>query len=377
MNELLQEIQKIGATSAVLNILKSLRGKIELKKKQENRIGAHFPNSKLCILVGKAGAGKTYVMKSIFDGLNLRSKNDNGMPTGIWVEGAATAIGRRELFKENPNAIIAWNEINITDLADVRLMKQLSESMISYYKFGSIEETKFTGLLIGTTNDFSAKGKIAKDLNALRDRTDLIEVGAPPGYDEALAIEKEKHYYQTTLTDVDWHLIAEALRRETTEVLTAGELDMIRPYWNWKCRECLDKRILTRAGKDYVDAFVFGKRLFNGLHDDSVLDAVIRFANEVVNLSAIPMSHLSMIQQDIVDALQSSEEKTISTGDMKAWLEGTGRFINKMTLHRNLNKLIETGCIVKISHGEYSLLKPENDVSIQDESEFDELLKLL
>ncbi len=376
MNKLLEEIKKIGTLSAVLNILMSLKAKIELNRKQENRLAAHFPNSKLCILSGRAGSGKTYIMRSIFEGLNLHSKNKDDMPTAIWVEGAATSVGRRELFKENPNALYFWNEINITDLADLRLMKQLAEGLISYYKFGSVEEIKFQGLLIGTTNDFSAKGKIQKEIESLRDRTNLIDVGPPIGYDELLAIEKQKHYYKSHPASIDWHMIADSLRRETTEILTEDELDFIRPFWAYKCRECLDSRILTRSGKDFVDAFVFCKRMFGGLDDDDVRDATISFAYEVVCLSPIPMANLSVTQQDMVDALKSIEDKTISTGDMKKWLETTGRFINASTLHRNLNKLVENGFIVKVRHGNYSLLRPMQDYC-ETTNEFDDLLKSL
>ena len=151
---------------------------------------------------------------------------------------------------------------------------------------------------------------------------------------------------------------------------------MIIPFWAWKCRECLDGRILTRAGKDFIDAFVFCKRLFGGLDDDDVRDATITFAYEVVCLSPIPMAYLSVTQQDMIDALHSTEDKVISTGNVKKWLETTGRFINNSTLHRNLNKLVEKGFIIKISHGQYSLLRP-TDIHSEKVNEFDELLRIL
>jgi hypothetical protein len=295
---------------------------------------------------------------------------------GVWVDGGATTVGRREKLKENPHSAIFWNEIGCNDLADVRLMKQITEGRISYMKHGDLEETYFTGLLIGCTNDFAAKGKVGRDLEALRDRMDIVEVGPPYGYDPLLAIEDELHYFRKNAALCDWHMIVEALIQETDEVLSPEDRDKIRPFWAYKIRECLDDRVLTRAGSDFVDCFIFCKRFFGTLDDESVFSTAVNLAYDSVAMNPIAISNLPLIQRDIVDSLYSNGDKTITTASCREWLGNCGRFINNSTLHRHLNKLVEKGCIVKVRHGEYSLLRPMNTIP-ENVSEFDDLLKLL
>ena len=377
MIELLENVRRIGHASAALCILKGLRAKIELNRKQPHRLWRHFPSLKGVILTGRAGTGKTHVMRQIFNGLNLNNLGKNKQYTGIWVDGGATTVGRREKFKENAHSIICWNEIGCNDISDVRLMKQITEGCISYMKHGDLEETKFTGLLIGCTNDFSAKGKVGRDLEALRDRMDIVEVGPPTGYDALLAIEDEKHYFAKNAAQVDWQQIAQALARQTDELLTPEERDKIRPFWVYKVRECLDDRVLTRAGSDFIDCFMFCKRFFGSLEDEDVFETAVDLAYDSVTMNAISISDLSIIQKDIIDALNVSNDKTITTADAKDYLKGCGRFINASTMHRNLNKLIEKGFIIKTQHGEYSLLKQTIGSDSKEVREFDELLKLL
>lgn len=375
MNSLLENVKRIGHVSSALCVLKGLRAKIELNRKQPNRLWKHFPSLKGVILTGRAGTGKTHVMRQIFTGLNLNTITDHNTYTGIWVDGGATTVGRREKLKENPHSVIFWNEIGCNDISDVRLMKQITEGRISYMKHGDLEETKFTGLLIGCTNDFSAKGKVGRDLEALRDRMDIVEVGAPEGYDPLLAIETDKHYFAQNSGEVDWYAIAEALTRQSDEILTEEELNTIRPFWIYKIRECLDDRILTRAGNDFVDCFVFCKRFFGSL-DDEVIDIAAGLAYDSVAISAIPISDLSVVQKDIVEAIEGSEEKICSTADIRRHLINLGRFTNNTTMHRHLHKLIEKGFIIKVSHGEYSLLR--HSVGLDEHSSrFEELLRSL
>lgn len=377
MNELLESINNIGHSNAALCILKGLRSKIELHREQPNRITKHFPNLKIVMLIGRAGTGKTHAMRSIFDGLKLSKFTTDGTPSSVWLDGSATTVGRREKLKESPHSIIWWNEIQTNDISDVRLMKQISEGVISHYKHGDLEEVKFTGLLVGCSNDISAKGKVGKDLEALRDRMDVIHVGPPKGYDPKLAIEDKKHYLNIGTRVVDWGLIANSLSVKTDEVLSAEERENIKPFWLTKIRECLDNRVLTRAGNDFIDCFVFMKRLFSnygGLADNDVFTAAIDLAYESVNLNPLSISNLTIIQKDIVDVLQIQDDKTCDTSEIKDWLVESGRFISKSTMHRNLNKLIEQGLILKRKHGEYSLLKQDKDIKFQEEQPFGGIL---
>jgi len=373
---LLENVYRIGHVSASLCVLKGLRAKIELNRKQANRLWKHFPSLKGVILTGRAGTGKTHVMRQIFNGLNLKSLTKLNTQTGVWVDGGATTVGRREKLKENPHSVIFWNEIGCNDLPDVRLLKQITEGCISYMKHGDLEETKFSGLLIGCTNDFSAKGKIGRDLEALRDRMDVVEVGPPIGYDPILAIEEEKHYFRRYTEEPDWHAIADALTIETEETLSFAERDKIRPFWIYKIRECLDDRVLTRAGNDFIDCFIFCKRFFGTLDDEDVFEAAVNLAYDSVTINAISISDVSLTQKDIIDSLRNSTDKTVNTGHLTTWLRGCGRFINNSTLHRNLNKLVEKGFIVKVQHGQYSLLRPMQDYT-EKINEFDELLRIL
>jgi hypothetical protein len=370
MNKILENIQRIGHVSAVLCVLKGLRAKIELNEKMPNRLGRHFPSLKGIILTGRAGTGKTHVMRQVYDGLNLSNQ------IACWVDGGATTVGRREKFKENPHSVIFWNEIGCNDLADVRLLKQITEGRISYMKHGDLDETKFTGLLIGCTNDFSATGRVGRDLEALRDRMDIVEVGAPPGYNPLHALEAEKHYFKPGEKKVNWELIKNALIKKECVRLTVEEIGALRPFWARKIRECLDGRVLTRAGKDFLDCFTFCKRFFGSLEDKEVFDTAIDLAYESVNLSSIAISNLTIVQRDIIEILKGNVSMKCSTDDIKNGLIARGRFLNKSSMFRSLNKLISSGFIIRYNHGEYSLLQKSEKSTKKVLSE-DELLRIL
>lgn len=373
MNALLQNVSNIGYLAAALCVLKGLRAKIELGRNQPHRLSKHFPSLKGVILTGGAGTGKTHVCRQIYTGLKLDQFSKDGVTSAVWVDGAATTVGRREKFKENPHSIIFWNEIACNDVGDVRLMKQLAEGVISYMKHGDLEETKFTGLLIGSTNDFSAKGKVGRDLEALRDRLDIVEVGPPDGYDPHLAIEDETHYLRRKNAQVDWEMVAHMLGRDDDSALTKEERAMLRPFWATKVRECLDDRVLTRAGYDFVDCFVFMKRFFaeyGGLQDEHVFAAAVHLAYESVSLNAVALANLGVVQRDIISALDAAPDKTRSTSEIREWLMDRGRFIGKPTMHRNLNQLIERGFILKIRHGEYSMLRPQETMDEKADTPF-------
>jgi hypothetical protein len=316
-------------------------------------------------------------MRTIFNGLQLHQQNENGIPGGIWLDGAATVVGRREKFKEYPNSCFFWNEVNVGDSSDIRLLKQTTEGIISYLKFGDLDETKFSGLLICNCNEFVAKGKVGKDLEALRDRADIIEVGAPQGYSPELALEAERHYLPPPQA-IDWQAISTALVRETDEILTEEERNKIRPYWGFKVRECLDGRVLTRAGKDFIDCFIFMKRYFGDLNDPEIFHAAIGLAYDSVTISPLPVAHLTITQRDIVEALCANIDKTLAIGDIRKKIFDNGRFTGNTTLYRHLNKLVEAGFIIRTGFGEYSLLKQDTQ---QDEDEhlhrFNELLEAL
>ena len=376
-NELLENIKRIGHTSAALCILKGLRAKIELNRKQPNRIWKHFPSLKGIILVGRAGSGKTHVMKNIFEGLNLHTRTKHNSYTSIWVDGSATVAGRREKLKENPHSVIFWNEISCGDIGDIRLLKQITEGKISYIKHGDIEETAFNGLLIGCANDFSAKGRVGRDLEALRDRMDIVEIGPPEGYDPLLAIETDRHYFAKNNAKIDWRLIADALVQKTDEVLTEEERDRLRPFWAYKVRECLDDRVLTRSGNDFISCFVFMKRFFGSLDDDDVYDAAIGLAYDSVSMNGMSIADLAIVQQDIVNSIQANPNRTLPASDIRKWLTDRGRFTGNTTMYRHLTKLVEKGFILKISHGEYSTMQRQNKSTDEKIREFDELLRLL
>jgi hypothetical protein len=244
-------------------------------------------------------------------------------------------------------------------------------------KHGDLDETKFTGLLIGCTNDFSAKGKVGRDLEALRDRMDIVEVGPPKGYDPLLAIETDKHYFAQHTEPVDWRVIANALTRESDEILTEEELNTVRPFWIYKIRECLDDRVLTRAGNDFIDCFVFCKRFFGTLDEPDILDAAVGLAYDSVTMNAMSIADLSVVQQEIVNAIQENEERTLPASDIRKYLSDKGRFTGNTTMYRHLTKLVENGFLIKVSHGSYSVLQPASNNHEENEKAFEKLIDLL
>jgi hypothetical protein len=355
--KLLEEIKSISPqTSAVLGVLKGIRAKIELNRKQTNRINAHFASLKGVILTGGAGTGKSTIVREIFHGLGLEYAPNGKNPPGVWMQGGSTVVGRREKFKEHADKVIVWDEINVNDLSDVRLLKQITEGKITHYKWGDTESSDFTGLLIGTTNDFSAKGKIGRDLEALLDRLDIIEVGPPDGYTPEGALEGK--YYKEQKKGPNWKVISTALRRETDIVLSPKEIQNIKPFWIQKVREALNDRVLTRSGIDYVDCMVFCKRFFGGLDDGEVFDAAIQFANTCVNLTTVSLSNLKLAERDVINFLKSQANKTAVLGDISGYLKYTGRYTSDRQIFRTLNSLIEQGLVVRHKHGTYSMLRP-------------------
>lgn len=354
MNQLLVEVKKIGHLTGSLAILKAIRSKIELTRLQKNRLCKHFPNLKGVILTGRAGTGKTHVMKEIYHG--LRFDRQDGM--ALWLDGAATTAGRREKLKDNPYAITFWNEVCIADANDVRLLKQLSEGIISYIKHGDTDETRFTGLIIGSTNELVGKGRIGKDIEALRDRIEVIEIPPPEKYSPELALEAEKHYLAKS-SEVNWLLVAEAMMAESDVVLTDTEKEKILPFWIEKIRECLDGRVLTRSAKDFLDCYVFCKRFFGTLDDPEVFHAATKLAFDSVNLSTLAISNLNLVERDIIEIVLNGNNKSCTIEDIKEGLTNRGRLISRRSMFRNIEKLIEKGNLLKIKHGHYSMLLPD------------------
>ena len=147
--------------------------------------------------------------------------------------------------------------------------------------------------------------------------------------------------------------------------------------WATKIRECLDDRVLTRAGYDFVDCFVFMKRFFKaygGLQDEDVFAAAVDLAYECVTLNPVCIANMGVVQRDMVYSLQSAPDKTRTTTENKDWLIETGRFISKSTMHRNLNQLVERGLIIKLKHGEYSMMRKDANKDDSVETPFDGLL---
>jgi hypothetical protein len=172
-------------------------------------------------------------------------------------------------------------------------------------------------------------------------------------------------------------MIANAITTENDEVLTEEERDKLRPFWIYKIRECLDDRVLTRAGNDFIDCFTFCKRFFGTLDDEDVFDTAVSLAYDSVTISAVPIAHLTVVQRDILNSIYADSDKTLPASDIRKWLLDRGRFTGNTTMYRHLNKLIEKGFIIKIAHGEYSTLRPNTRQTDEQVHAFDELLRLL
>jgi hypothetical protein len=363
--ELFQQLRCISPhLSAVLGVLKGIRAKIEFNRGQQHRINKHFNSLKGIILTGGGGTGKTTILHEIFYGLGLDYAPDGKIPPGIWLQGGSTTVGRREKFKEHGDRIIVWDEINVNDLPDVRLLKQITEGKITHFKWGDTESADFTGLIIGTTNDFSAKGRVGRDLEGLLDRLDIIEVGPPDGYSAEGALEGE--YYKHTNKVPNWKSISTALRKESDVILTHKEIQRIKPFWQQKVRESLGDRVLTRSGMDYVDCLIFCKRFFGNLDNDYVFDLAVQFANHCVNLSAVSLSNLKLAEKDVIRFLREQPDKTAVLAEINTYLQYTGRYTSDRQIFRTLNALIEQGLIVRHKHGTYSMLRPntKNDETL-------------
>ena len=114
-------------------VFMAIRARLEFKAGLANRIGRVFPNgSRHVLLVGKAGTGKTRLLRKIYDKLGLGGTNNYGRQVGKWVAsaGASTGVGIYETLEVYNDSIIFVDEMSMDSRQHLHILKQIGNGEI-------------------------------------------------------------------------------------------------------------------------------------------------------------------------------------------------------------------------------------------------------
>lgn len=354
-------------------ILMAIRAKIEAKREVKERINKGFEGNRGVLVVGKAGTGKSRVMKKIYNGLGLDTINSAGKQVGKYLDsaGASTAIGIYETLEIYNDSILFIDEMSLDTPKHLHILKQVAHNKIARQKHNALDEFDFTGMLVCSTNAIRLpRSNNLRHLFAVLDRFYTIQAKPPDKKPEdyadlILGEEEEK--------DVDWKIIRQALMREGAELPNRKEKAIFKHVWRKKTGEILDPtRAHYRSCQTAYDIFLFVKRFFNTdlSKDKMALKFAIRMINDTVSFNFIGLLDLTPLEEVIYNKIASKAEVTLQ--GIVGECESVGMSVSVRHIHNVLNKLIYNRIIFRSRHGYYSIKKIEG--TKQKKSEIAEVL---
>ena len=366
MNKNLSELYKLSSQSTLAGaVLMSLRGRIEWKRGWSNRIGGSFRIPKSVLMVGRAGTGKTSLMRGVFEHLLGGAEGENAIlnDSGDLVAmyhpsaGSSTAVGVRETLRQYGNCVHFFDEMSLNSRAHVALIKQIANGQICAQKHGDIQPFTFDGMIIAATNGIRPPPPAEmEDLLATLDRFILVEAKAAPhdaeGYFEAVANPAKR-------PAPDWGILKAALGSKNRVDLAPQEIEFARSLWSVKSAEILDndQRAHYRNAKQVLDICLFVKR-FAGCEDLSGDEECASFVRAMVRdcviLNPAPLFQMTAAEKAVFGVIVSKDGKATlqDVATRCRSVHGAGN------VHRVLNRVMSLGLAYRTAQGHYSHVVP-------------------
>lgn len=360
-HEIIEQLKNIHYQATMpASILLSLRSRIEKNRGVSNRLGSVFPNGcKGVLLAGKAGSGKTNLMRAVFDGLGLDTVNSQGRTVGKWFSsaGSSTAVGLLEVLKIYSDSIVFLDELGIDTTAHLHVIKQIANGEILHQKFDSIEPVPFNGMVIAATNGIRVpRGNDLEHLLALLDRFIVARMNppriTPNGYlDQVLGENK--------IQQVKWSVIGKALSNKNVADLNDNEKTLLRNVWEEKSLEILDPTRSQFRNCHYAkDIFTFTKRILD-IPDITKDKEAEQFARDMIAdtiiFNPVNILWLNPLEDKIYTTISGKEEASLQ--EIVNACDSAGISVSVKHIHSIINSLIRNLIIYRSKHGMYSISK--------------------
>lgn len=367
----MHELYKIHPQASVAgSVMIALRGHIEKRRGVENRICAGFDNPKSLLIFGKAGTGKTTLMRKVFNKIGETSSdemialNHEGEVSAIYHKsaGCSTAAGIRDILKMNGGCIHFFDEMSLNTNQHVHLLKQIGNGEMNWQKHGDIEPFAFDGILVAAANSIKIPDTM-EDLLATLERFWIVcAKSTPMSPDEYL--DAGLSWHERKEPAVDWDLLCDALSNENYQELNKNEKGMLRKLWRHKCREILDggNRKQYRNTNSAIDIVRFVKRFTNSddlTADEELVSFTRAMINDLIHFNPAKLLNLNPAEEKAYDVIcENGGVATMQQIRTRCKFLQGGR-----NAHRALNRLTELGLIYRNGRGSYANVVDEKQVS--------------
>jgi hypothetical protein len=345
---------------------------MEKKAGVQNSLGKVFRGNRGVMFVGRAGVGKTRLLRKIWTGLGLGSIGRDYAPIGVWLPstGGGSGVGIYQILEEFNDCIVVADELSLDTEMHVHVLKQVAHGELCRPRHKQIGVIPFTGLLIGATNAVKLPNNTKMEhLVATLDRFTVIQSKAPSGGPEDIF---DIVFNEQNEPTVNWDLIARAICRKAVYSVSEAEKQWAFGIWKEKCREILDPRRRNeqfRNASAFKDIICFCKRFF-GLPDLLQDEAAIAFVKEMVNdcilFNPVGILNLKPIQQVIYDLCKDDDAET---AEIIRAVNAAGITVSRQTVMTTLTKMCESNLILRTAHGKYGTKVGTCDVEISETEE--------
>jgi len=388
---LINQIAKLHPRQYTLpaSIFMAIRARLEFKAGFNNRIGRVYPHgNRHVLIVGKAGTGKTRLLRAIYEGLGLDGVNAQGQQVGKWVSsaGASTGVGIFETLEVYNDSIIFIDEISMDTTAHLHVLKQISNGEIMRPRHENINPTPFTGLVLTATNAITLsrnQGNALEHLLSVLDRFTVVKAcGSLMNPIETMdTVLRDSQIGQANI-NCDWTAISIALTRKTEVDLNKDEETILQKTWSEKSKEILDNtRPQFRNSWTALDIFLFVKR-FLGINDITKSLEAIKLAQDMVNdciiFNPINILWLNPLEEVIYEEI--ARKSVASIQEIMTICERSGQLISHVSIYKILNRMIINRVICRSDRGKYSVKINKDQVSITEQpqpTEIENLIKAL
>lgn len=361
-----------GQPTAVAAILLAIRTRMEKKAGVENSLGKVFRGNRGVMFVGRAGVGKTRLLRKIWNGLGLSAIGRDGAPIGVWLPstGGGSGVGIYQILEEFNDSIVVADELSLDTEMHVHVLKQVAHGELCRPRHREIGVIPFTGLLVGATNAVKLPNNTKMEhLIATLDRFTVIQSKAPGSGPEDIfdiVFDERKE------PEADWDTIARALTRKAVYGVSEDEKRWALEVWKEKCREILDPRRRNeqfRNASAFKDIMCFCKRFFGVkdlMADDAARDFVVEMVNDCILFNPVGILNLKPIQQVIYDLCKDQDAET---AEIIRAVTAAGITVSRQTVNTTLTKMCENNLILRTAHGKYGTKVGTCDVEVSEAEE--------